>query len=368
MCRVVTYTREEGDMAPIDVRRVEEMIFQRSQHRQDRNFATADAIQDELTQMGVTVFDRERKWFVGRGSGRQLQYCREVGDVKPVDVGAVEALIEERNARRKSRDWDGADRVRDRLKNEHGVFLKDKELKWYVGAGARGGSGADRRGDFERPRPGSGVDRRDGFERPRQRRAPPRDRGYGNFDGGEYDPSMTRMERRQYGKRERQWAAKSMKATAYVCCADDTSTARLEAATVAEIQSKVDARLSAKLARRYDEADALLAELGQMGVALSDDRRMWRADGVRFLNTYHEEGDPSGDTPDWIAAAIAKRGAAKAESDFATADAILARLEAEGIGVDDARRTWRYLPAPAAGYAPPPETDLDWSETDDDGW
>ena len=43
MCRVVTYTREEGDDAPIDVAKVEEMIFQRSQLRQDRNFVEADA-------------------------------------------------------------------------------------------------------------------------------------------------------------------------------------------------------------------------------------------------------------------------------------------------------------------------------------
>ena len=35
------------------------------------------------------------------------------------------------------------------------------------------------------------------------------------------------------------------------------------------------------------------------------------------------------------------------------------QLEAEGIGIDDARRTWRYLPAPAGGYAPVPEAEED---------
>ena len=99
-CRVITYTREEGDTAPVDVAKVEEMIFQRTHHRQDRNFAEADAIQDELLRMGVTVFDRERKWFVGTGqrggggqersSGRWASYSREAGDVYPVDVQAVE--------------------------------------------------------------------------------------------------------------------------------------------------------------------------------------------------------------------------------------------------------------------------------------
>ena len=30
-----------------------------------------DAIQDELLQMGVTVFDRQMKWFVGKGARAQ---------------------------------------------------------------------------------------------------------------------------------------------------------------------------------------------------------------------------------------------------------------------------------------------------------
>jgi len=59
--------------------------------------------------------------------------------------------------------------------------------------------------------------------------------------------------------------------------------------------------------------------------------------------------------------AIAQRGEAKRTKDYEKADRILAQLELEGIGIDDLRRTWRYLPAPKTGYAPPPaEAEESW--------
>ena len=48
-------------------------------------------------------------------------------------------------------------------------------------------------------------------------------------------------------------------------------------------------------------------------------------------------------------------GRAKKAKDFETADRILLELQAEGIGIDDLRRTWRYLPAPSQGYQEPPQ-------------
>ena len=337
--RVVHYSREAGDDAPIDVEKVEEMLFQRSQLRQDRSFEAADAIQEELSQMGVTVFDREMKWFVGAASNKiaRFAYRREPGDNNPCDVEAVERLIAERSRLRKARDWDGADRVRDQLKDSHGVYIKDKELIWYVGSGSRSlgsdndGYGGGGEGYYD-------VGRRGRSMASRGRPA--------------YDYRATPEERRAYGKRERQARLKRQKAEPYAREPSDAE--ELDAEAVEEIQQRVDARLKEKLLRNFQTADRLLGELEEIGVEVSDDHRKWRADGGGFFNIYFEEG--GGETPDWLAAAIEERGKAKKAKDFESADRILLQLEAEGIGIDDLRRTWRYLPAPTGGYnEPPPE-------------
>jgi cysteinyl-tRNA synthetase len=362
-CRVVQYTREGGDTAAIDIAKVEELLFQRSQSRQDRNFAESDRIYNELSQMGVTVFDREMKWFVGRGgrgrggagrggagqgrggtfqSGFQRRaatrqvYTRESGDVYPVDVAAVEQLIEQRVALRLSRDFEGADRLRDRLKEEFGVYVVDPELKWYVGSGARARD-RDLYADGERS----------------ERRSAQSE----SARGLPADPDFARSARRTQGKRERQSVTRSSKAEPYRRAPSDRAT--LSASTVAEIEEMVDRRLRAKLAKDFGSADALLGELRSMhGVAISDDQRLWRADGEQFeLHEYHEEGSPTNPTPPWIAEAIARRGEARKARDFELADEILASLESEGIGLDDAQRTYRYLPPPPGGYKRPPMRD-----------
>ena len=399
--RVVHYTREEGDIAPIDEAAVKELLFQRSQLRQDRAFDEADAIQQQLGEMGVTVFDREMKWFVGTGgrgeadergrrarlggggrAGASVQdgyqrrtpgYTREAGDDYPVDVATVERLIEQRTAMRLSRDFDGADLARNQLKDEYGVYLQDRELKWYVGSGGRARRPENAAPTFER------VDRRSdgrGYGRSDRRapaaRAPakrpkfawesPSARGRVGREAESgrqamYDPEYTTAERRRAGKRERQAASAAGKAQPYT--RDPSDGSRMGADEVAAAAAMVADRLRAKLAREFERADALLAALHARGVSVSDDRRMWRADGAPFsVYSYHEEGAPGDVTPRWIEEAILRRGEARLARNYEAADAILASLEAEGIGLDDARRTWRYLPPPPGGYVAPPRVDL----------
>eukprot|EP00966_Prymnesium_polylepis_P288244 6657818-Prymnesium_polylepis.1 len=55
----------------------------------------------------------------GRGRGQRFaQYQREYGDDAPVDVAAVEQLIEDRTAARRDRDFEYADQLRDQLRQE----------------------------------------------------------------------------------------------------------------------------------------------------------------------------------------------------------------------------------------------------------
>jgi len=51
-------------------------------------------------------------------------------------------------------------------------------------------------------------------------------------------------------------------------------------------------------------------------------------------------------------------------------DEIMSSLEAEGVGLDDARRTWRYLPLPPreSGAGSQLSSDDGWADGSDDGW
>lgn len=71
--------------------------------------------------------------------GYGASYERAPGDVGEVDVSRVESLIAERAELRGKRDYDGADAVRDQLRNEHGVELYDRDMQWAVAADRRGG-------------------------------------------------------------------------------------------------------------------------------------------------------------------------------------------------------------------------------------
>ena len=234
LCRVVHYQREEGDAAPIDVRLVEELLFQRSQLRQDRDFEGADAIYNRLARMGVTVYDREMKWFVGRGGGHSFRYRREEDDSAAVDVARVEELLARRSARRKERNFAAADDLREQL-SSMGVSVRDKELTWRVtrGVGSRvdkwsgrggdsrgGGRDSDRGADDNGRRVGYLVDRRPAEGRDGSGRGD--GWGGGAWDGGggrpapsggkRYNPSAPAEQRARDGRRERQASWRGSKA------------------------------------------------------------------------------------------------------------------------------------------------------------
>ena len=119
--------------------------------------------------------------------------------------------------------------------------------------------------------------------------------------------------------------------------------------TLQEIAELVARRLRAKLDRAFQEADTLLAELDELGVSVSDDRRMWRADGRGFLYLYTQRGggggSRAGEPTDWIDTAIAQRGEAKRQAAWDEADRIAKELLDSGVVLDDATRTWAYVDA-----------------------
>lgn len=58
----------EDDKYKVDERLVVQLLHSRDDAREEKDFVTADALLDQLADMGVSVNDawRQRKWWVGR--------------------------------------------------------------------------------------------------------------------------------------------------------------------------------------------------------------------------------------------------------------------------------------------------------------
>ena len=104
-------------------------------------------------------------------------------------------------------------------------------------------------------------------------------------------------------------------------------------------------RLDAKLERDFPRADELLAELGQLGVAVNDGSKEWRADGKAFKRQWRRvgggrDGGIELDVAE-IDAMLAERDDARKARDYEIADDIFEALYDEfGVMVDDKTRTW----------------------------
>ena len=120
------YTRRGGGDVE-DVSKVEELVEERADAKARRDYAAADAIRDQLNAMGISVDDRSREWRVA-----DAPYARARGDSAPVDVDTVEGLVAERSRAKIAGEYDTADAIRDRLRNEFGVSVDDRVKEWVV--------------------------------------------------------------------------------------------------------------------------------------------------------------------------------------------------------------------------------------------
>jgi hypothetical protein len=172
---------------------------------------------------------------LGSGGGFGSEYKRDPSD--DVDDGTnvetVEALIEERSAARTSRDYEGADAIRDRLKADFGVALSDHLRTWSSNPSFDSGGRSPRNNKFGGSTGGG-----------------PRDFGPHGHDymlSREAGPSTSDM-------------------------SDD------------EIHELIAERMQSKMSRDFDNADRIKDILSDAGVFIDDRAREWRADGVRFAS------------------------------------------------------------------------------------
>ena len=75
--------------------RVEELLAERMSLRKSRDFGGADVLRDELRAIGVTVLDREMRWFVGARQG----YRGDDGGRGPAAAERSAAAVAESRAR-----------------------------------------------------------------------------------------------------------------------------------------------------------------------------------------------------------------------------------------------------------------------------
>ena len=126
--------------------------------------------------------------------------------------------------------------------------------------------------------------------------------------------------------------------------------ADLSEEAVAAIDALLAARLQARIARRFDEADERLAELRALGVVVHDRLLAWRADGAGFPSHVRAEGEGDATAAaadldeERVLALLLQRSAAKALQDYDAADALEERLRDEhSVIADDKRGTWRLV-------------------------
>ena len=114
-----TYTMDpDSDEVDDDEKiEIEKLVAQRLEAKFDRDYATADAIREQLqNEYDVKVDDRKRKWMVGdqpfRGApDLNAPYTRRGGG-EVEDVAKVEELVEERADAKARRDYAAADGIK----------------------------------------------------------------------------------------------------------------------------------------------------------------------------------------------------------------------------------------------------------------
>jgi len=113
---------------------IKELVKQREQARSNKDFTRSDEIRQELRQLGVEVYDKEKMWRAKSGaSGVIIGWHSKTG---PTDL-EITTLVNQREKARQSSDWATSDMIRNELRAV-GVEIYDKEKVWKATDGRQG--------------------------------------------------------------------------------------------------------------------------------------------------------------------------------------------------------------------------------------
>lgn len=137
---------------------IQALVDQRIEAKRNRDFETADAIQEELKiSFGVSLWDKDGEWTTPSGLRGQIRRVQQRGDesfgrrrdgnreqsfagqsfADPAVV-AIQELVDQRSEAKRNRDFDTADAIRDELASKFDVRLWDKDGEWSTPSGLRG--------------------------------------------------------------------------------------------------------------------------------------------------------------------------------------------------------------------------------------
>jgi cysteinyl-tRNA synthetase len=124
------YTRRGGgDLSAEEIKYIEDMLVKRYQAKKNRDFNAADSIRDQLrADYNVGIDDSTSVWRVESGDYKQ------VGDIKlsQSDLDHIDLELRKRFECKLSRDYEGADAIRDSLAENFGVTIDDRNKEWKV--------------------------------------------------------------------------------------------------------------------------------------------------------------------------------------------------------------------------------------------
>ena len=369
------YARDDDGsvaLSPDDAAQLDALLLERVRAKRSRDFAAADHARDLLRAAGVEVDDRRNTYRVGRpGPPRPRGHGYRRDDdgavsLTPDDAARLDALLLDRVAAKRERNFDEADRLRAALEAA-GVRIDDRDRTYRV----LGPAAAPMETTATRRQPVAGWSRGGG--------AP---RAVREVDMADGPPPPLPTPPPPLPPAEPPYARDP----------SDDSGVTLAAADEALLVARLATRRAARHHRDYSSAQAIRDELDAVASAcgcrlvLDDDRRTYR-----FLRAAEPAAAPAADDAHGFArddggeplppaaaeavdALLLARVRAKRSRDFDEADRLRGVLRDEHrVFVDDQRRT--YAARPLVDRAAPPPDDDDRArrrsgfarDADDDG-
>jgi len=130
------------DAASLTALEISKLLSSRETCRGMRDWATADAIKQQLRGAGVHVDDVEKRWSFGGASGPifdEEAVASGQAEHPPVSDDEINGMLAKREDARRRRDWEVADGIKVFLR-QNGIQVWDADKMWKSNDGSRSGT------------------------------------------------------------------------------------------------------------------------------------------------------------------------------------------------------------------------------------